>query len=79
MSYVTSKESCVDSLASVNVHQLGGTKTEARECLLNLVDFSTANSLDLSFADSVAVEDDLGWISSVSTLESLTCVGHSCT
>ena len=78
-SNVTSKESCVDSLACVDVHQLGSSKTEARECLLDLVDLSTADSLDLSFTDSVAVEDDLGWISSVRALESLACVGHSST
>lgn len=77
---VTSKESGVNSLACVDVHQLGRVnKAKAREGLPDLVDLSTADSLNLSLTNSISVEDDPGWEGSVGSFESLTSACHSST
>jgi len=70
---ISSEESGVDSLAGVDVDQLGGfAETQARECLLDLVDLSPAESLDLALTNTVPVEDDLSWVAAVGSLEGLT-------
>ena len=37
--------------------------------MLDLVDLSAAESLDLALSYTISVEDDLGWIVSVGSLE----------
>lgn len=77
--YIASEDPRVDSLAGVDVHELGGfANAEASQCLLDLVDLSTANSLDLSLTNAVSVEDDLSRISSIGSLESFTSICHAC-
>ena len=44
----------------------------------NLIDLSTADSLNLSLTNSISVEDDLGRISTIGSLESFTGIGHTC-
>jgi len=72
------KDTGVDSLAGVDIHQLRGVlEPEAGECLLDLVDLGFADSFDLAFANTVSVEDDLVGVSSVGSLERFAGVGHS--
>lgn len=68
---ISSEQSGVDPLARVDVHQLRVSEAEARERLLDLVDLSTAYSLDLSFTNTISVEDDLSWVSTIGSLERL--------
>ena len=72
-SNISSEQSGVDPLARVDVHQLCIGKAKARKRLLDLIDLSTAYSLDLSFTNTISVEDDLSWVGTVGSLECLTC------
>ena len=62
----------VDSLAGVDVHELGGvTEPKTSECLLDLGDLRTADTLDLTFTNTVSVEDEAGWECAVGSFEGL--------
>lgn len=75
--WLTTEQASVNSLRGVDVKELGGiAETKSSKCLLNLVDFSTADTLDLSFTNTISVEDDLSWVSSVNSFESFKSVGH---
>jgi len=75
---IASEESRVHSLAAVDVHQLARVRDSSTgQCLLDLVDLWAAETLDLTFTNTISVEDDLGWIGSVGSLECLACVAHS--
>lgn len=75
---ITGKESGVDPLARVDVQELGGgTKAKSSKGLLDLVDLSTADTFDLSFSDTISVEDDLCWRGTIGPFEGLTSLGHS--
>lgn len=75
---LTTKQASVDSLGGIDVEELGRvTDPKSRECLLNLVDFSTADTLDLTFSNTISVEDDLSWIGAVNSLECLKSIRHS--
>lgn len=67
---ITVKESSVHTFARVDVHELGVSEAQAVESLLDLVDFSSADTFDLALTNTVSVEDDLSWIGTVSFLES---------
>ena len=75
---ISSEESGVDSLAGVDIEELGrAAKAKPGERLLDLVDLSAADTLDLSFTNTVSVEDDLCWIGTIGSLEGLTGSVHS--
>lgn len=46
--------------------------------MLDLVDLSPADTLDLSFTNTISVEDDLGWVGTIGSLECLTSRAHTC-
>lgn len=78
-SRLSSEEAGVHSLTGVDVHQLGGvSKSSGGECLLDLVDLSSADTLNLALTDSVSVEDDLSRVGTVGTLEGFASRGHTC-
>lgn len=77
-SHVASKHSGVDSLASIDVHELAGVAlAQAHEGLLDLFHFGQADALHLAFANSVAVEDNTARERSVVLFESITGVLHA--
>jgi hypothetical protein len=69
---LTSENSGINSLAGVDVHQLSLTQAESREGLFDLVDLSLANSLNLSFTNTIPVEDNLSRVGSIGSLEGIT-------
>jgi len=74
----TSEESRVHSLADVEIHQLARVGESCTgKCLLDLVDLWAADTFNLTLTNTVSVEDDLGWIGSVGSLECLNCAAHS--
>ena len=74
---ITAKESCVHSFGRVDVHELGVIEAQATESLLDLVDLSSADSLNLSLTNSVSVENDLCWVGSISFFEGFASTGHT--
>ena len=76
---ITSKESGINSFLCIDIHELGFIETQAGESLLYLVDFGSADSLDLSLTNSVSVEDDLSWIGSIGFFEGFTSSTHTLT
>ena len=74
---ITAKESCVHSFGCVDVHEFGIVETQATESLLDLVDLSSADSLDLSLTNSVSVENDVFWIGSICSFEGFTSTVHT--
>lgn len=74
---ITAKESCVNSLLGVDVHELSISQAQSIQSLLDLVDLSSADSLNLSLTNSVSVEDDLCWVCAIGSLEGFACSIHS--
>ena len=76
--WLSSKQSSVDSLAAIDVHEFAWIGlTTTYKSLFNLSDFRTADTFDLAFSYTISVEDYLSRIRPVSSLKSLTCVSHS--
>jgi len=76
---VSCEEACIDPLARVYVHELGlASLVCACDRSLDLLDFRRANSLDLTFAHAVTVEDNLLRITAIVFLESLKSAAHAC-
>ena len=64
------KDSSVDTLAAVDIHQLARVLTTSLdECRLDLFDLWNTDALDLTFTDSISVEDDPGRVGAVVLLE----------
>lgn len=77
-SWSTSEDSGVYSLASVDVHQLCGVSNALlSESLLDLGDLSSADTFNLSFTNTISVEDYLSRISAVGSLEGFTGILHT--
>jgi hypothetical protein len=75
---LSTEQTSIDSLGGIDVHELGGiTESKSSKCLLNLIDFSTADSLDLTFTNTISVEDDLSWIGTIDSFEGLASVFHA--
>jgi hypothetical protein len=71
---LTIKDSSVDTLAAVDVHELARVLTTSLdECRLNLFDLWDTDALDLSFTDSISVEDNPSWIGAIVLLEAFQC------
>lgn len=67
---LTIKDSSVDTLAAVDVHELARVLTTSLdECRLDLFDLWDTDALDLSFTDSISVEDDSSWVGAIVLLE----------
>jgi len=76
-SHVTSKDSGVDSLTHVDVHELSGEAEGSNGCF-DLVNLGAADGSNLALTDSIAVEDDLSrCLAVVGPLESIDCFSHS--
>jgi len=67
---LTIKDSSVDTLAAIDIHQLARVLTTSLdECRLDLFDLRNTDALDLAFTDTVSVEDNPGRVGAIVLLE----------
>ncbi len=67
---LTIKDSSVDTLAAIDVHQLARVLTTSLdECRLDLFDLRNTDALHLAFTDTVSVENNPGRVSAIVLFE----------
>ena len=75
---VTSEDPRIDSLASIDVHKLARVReTLLGQRLLYLFDLRDTDSLNLTFSNSITIEDNLAWVTTILSLEGIQCLDHS--
>ena len=75
--YVSTEDSCVDSLANIDIHELSLRNSKIWEGWLDLVYFWFADTLNLSLSHTISVEDDSFWeCPPIVLLERLTSLCH---
>lgn len=75
---ITIKDSSVDTLAAVDVHQLARVLTTSLDdCRLDLFNLGDADALNLAFTDTVSVEDDPSRVGSVVLFEAFQSLDHA--